>query len=96
MGMPVSPAATPLEQVSLRSGLASRYEGLIRLAEVIRSHPEEKDLFQTLACELHQLVPFDGISYFDAVANWVQWRFLEPYNKEIEAFLTGLFRKRKR
>ena len=72
----------------MRSGLASRYEGLIRLAEVIRSHPEEKDLFQTLACELHQLVPIDGISYFDAVANWVQWRFLETYNKEIEAFLT--------
>ena len=87
MGMPVSPATTSLGQVSLRRGLVSRYEALIRLAEVIRSHPEEKDLFQTCAGELHQVVSFDGISYFDPAANWVQWRFLEPYNNEIESFL---------
>ena len=87
MGMPVSPATTSLGQASLRRGLVSRYEALIRLAEVIRSHPEEKDLFQTCAGELHQVVSFDGISYFDPAANWVQWRFLEPYNNEIESFL---------
>jgi formate hydrogenlyase transcriptional activator len=85
--MRILPAATAQEGVSLCGGLASRYEALIRLAEVIRSHPEEKDLFQTFAGELHQVVPFDGISYFDAAANWAQWRFLEPYNKEFEPFL---------
>jgi formate hydrogenlyase transcriptional activator len=85
--MRISPAATALGEVSLCGGLASRYEALIRLAEVIRSHPEEKDLFQTFASELHQVVPFDGISYFDAAANWAQWHFLEPYNKEFEPFL---------
>jgi formate hydrogenlyase transcriptional activator len=87
--MQISPAATALEKVPLNGGLASRYAALIRLAEAIRSHPEEKDLFQTLACELHQLVPFDGISYFGAAANWVQWRFFEPYIKEVEPFLAS-------
>ena len=85
--MRTSTAATALEEVSLCGELASRYEALIRLAEVIRSHPEQKDLFQTFASELHQVIPFDGMSYFDAAANWVQWHFLEPYNKELEAFL---------
>jgi formate hydrogenlyase transcriptional activator len=85
--MRISPAATALEEASLRGGLASRYEALIRLAEVIRSHPEEKDLFQTFASELRHVIPFDGISHFDVAANWVQWHFLEPYNKELDAFL---------
>jgi formate hydrogenlyase transcriptional activator len=85
--MRISSAATVLEEASLRGGLASRYEALIRLAEVIRSHPEEKDLFQTFASELHQVIPFDGMSYFDAAANWVQWHFLEPYDKKLDAFL---------
>lgn len=65
-------------------GLAPRYEALIRLAELIRSHPEEKDLFQSCANELHQVVSFDGINQFDSAANRVRWHFLEPYNKEFE------------
>ena len=93
--MQISPVATVLEEASLRGGLASRYEALIRLAEVIRSHPEEKDLFQTFASELHQVIPFDGMSYFDAAANWVQWHFLEPYNKELDAFLARPLPKEK-
>jgi formate hydrogenlyase transcriptional activator len=64
-----------------------RYETLIRLAEVIRCHPEEKDLFQTVASELHKVVPFDALCQFDAAANWIQWSFLEPYNKEFEALV---------
>jgi formate hydrogenlyase transcriptional activator len=65
--------------------LASRYEALIRLAEVIRSKPEEEDLFETLVSELHQVVPFDGISQLDPGANRVRWQFLEPYKEKIEA-----------
>jgi len=65
--------------------LASRYEALIRLAEVIRSKPEEEDLFETLASELHQVVPFDGISQLDPGANRVRWQFLEPYKEKLEA-----------
>ena len=65
--------------------LASRYEALIRLAEVIRSKPEEEDLFETLVKELHQVVPFDGISQLDPGANRVRWRFLEPYKAKLEA-----------
>src|SRR3984885_5880339 len=60
--------------------LASRYEALARIAELIRSHSEEKVLFQTCTSELHQVVAFDGLSWFDPAANWVWWHFLEPYD----------------
>src|SRR5271169_4218785 len=65
--------------------LASRYEALIRLAEVIRSKPDEEDLFETLASELHQVVPFDGISQLGPGASRVRWQFLEPYKGKVEA-----------
>src|ERR1700758_3060579 len=67
------------------NGLASRYEALARIAELIRSHPEETILFQTCASELHRVVAFDGLSWFDSAANWVQWHFLEPYDSTLEA-----------
>jgi formate hydrogenlyase transcriptional activator len=67
------------------NGLVSRYEALARIAELIRYHPEEKVLFQTCASELHQVVAFDGLSWLDPSANWVQWHFLEPYNNALEA-----------
>src|ERR1700678_2673007 len=65
--------------------LASRHEALIRLAEVIRSKPEEEDLFESLVSELHQVVPYDSISQLDPGANRVCWRFLEPYKGKVEA-----------
>ena len=83
--MPVLATANAFEAIPSGERLAAQYEALIRVAEVIRSHPDEKDLFQTLARELHDVVPFDGISRFDAAANWVQWHFLEPYGEAIEA-----------
>ena len=69
--------------------LASRYEALIRLAAMIRSKPEEEDLFETLANELHQVVSFDGLCQLDPGANRVRWHFLEPFNKEMEALPEG-------
>jgi len=80
--MPVSNHSQP---VPLSESLASRYEALARIAELIRSHPEEKVLFQTCASELHQVVAFDGLSWFDPAAHWVQWHFLEPYDSAFEA-----------
>jgi formate hydrogenlyase transcriptional activator len=80
--MPVSSHSQP---VTLGESLASRYEALARIAELIRSHPEEKVLFQTCASELHQVVAFDGLSWFDPAAHWVQWHFLEPYDSAFEA-----------
>jgi len=80
--MPVSNHSQP---VTLSESLASRYEALARIAELIRSHPEEKVLFQTCASELHQVVAFDALSWFDPAANWVQWHFLEPYDSALEA-----------
>jgi formate hydrogenlyase transcriptional activator len=80
--MPVSNHSQP---VTLSESLASRYEALARIAELIRSHPEEKVLFQTCASELHQVVAFDGLSWFDPAANRVQWHLLEPYERAFEA-----------
>ena len=57
----------------------------LSLAEAIRSHPDEKDLFRTLVNELHEVVEFDVLCQFDGTANWVQWYFAEPYNDKLEA-----------
>ena len=80
--MPLSNHSQP---VTLSESLASRYEALARIAELIRSHPEEKVLFQTCASELHQVVAFDGLNWFDPAAHWVQWHLLEPYDSALEA-----------
>ena len=73
-GSQIPPATnSPTAAISSET-LASRYEALIRLAEVIRSKPEEQDLFETLVSELHQVVPFDGISQLDPGANRVRWQ----------------------
>jgi formate hydrogenlyase transcriptional activator len=79
------PASNGSQPTAPSEGLASRYEALVRIAELIRSHSEEKVLFQTCASELHQVVAFDGLSWLDPAANWVQWHFLEPYDSAIEA-----------
>jgi formate hydrogenlyase transcriptional activator len=61
---------------------ASQYESLIRLAEAIRSHPDQKDLFQLLAHELHQVVPFDAMCQVDHAGNKVNWHFSEDYDSQ--------------
>jgi formate hydrogenlyase transcriptional activator len=61
-------------------GLARRYESLIRLAEAIRSHRDQKGLFQFLADELHDVVPFDAMAQFDHAGNRVNWHFSEAYD----------------
>jgi formate hydrogenlyase transcriptional activator len=63
--------------------LASRYESMIRLAEAIRSHGDQKDLFQLLAAELRQVVPFDAMAQCDHAGNKVNWHFSEAYDSEI-------------
>jgi formate hydrogenlyase transcriptional activator len=83
--MRMSTAADALEPVSLPNELAPRFKALIRLAEAIRSHPDEKDLFQNLANELHEVLEFDAFCQFDATANWVQWYFVEPYKSSLDA-----------
>jgi formate hydrogenlyase transcriptional activator len=88
MGLPSRrplPAMNEQKTVISNESGASRYEALIRFAEIIRSLPEEKDFFRTIASELHQVLSFDGLSQFDPAANWVQWHFLEPYNREFES-----------
>jgi hypothetical protein len=79
------PAPNDSQPAARGEGLASRYEALARIAELIRSHSEEKLLFQTCASELHQVVAFDALSWLDPAANWVQWHFVEPYHSALEA-----------
>ena len=79
------PALNDSQQAARGEDITSRYEALARIAELIRSHSEEKALFQTCADELHQVVAFDGLSWFDPAAHRVQWHFLEPYESAIEA-----------
>jgi len=84
-GMRMSPAADVPEPLSLRNELAPRFKALMRLAEAIRSHPDEKDLFGTLVNELREVVEFDVLCQLDGTANWVQWHFAEPYKDKLEA-----------
>jgi formate hydrogenlyase transcriptional activator len=78
------PASNDSEAAARGENLASRYEALTRIAELIRSHSDERILFQTCASELHQVVAFDGLSWLDPATNWVQWHFVESYDGAIE------------
>jgi formate hydrogenlyase transcriptional activator len=57
--------------------LGPQFESLIRLAEAIRRHPDQKDLFQLLADELREVVPFDAICQVDHAGNKINWHFSE-------------------
>jgi formate hydrogenlyase transcriptional activator len=74
--------AEVLEEARSTQSLAPRYESLIRLAEAIRSHRDQKDLFELLANELRQVVPFDAMAQFDHSGNRVNWHFSEAYDSE--------------
>src|SRR6266849_2280533 len=74
--------AETLEVVRPTQSLAPRYESLIRLAEAIRSDRDQKDLFQLLADELRQVVPFDVMAQCDHAGNKVNWHFSEAYDSE--------------
>src|SRR5713101_2152864 len=71
-----------LEAARSTESLAPRYESLMRLAEAIRSHRDQKDLFQLLADELRQVVPFDVMAQCDPAGNKVNWHFSEAYDSE--------------
>ena len=74
--------AEALEAARSTQSLASRYESMIRLAEAIRSHRDQKDLFQLIADELCHVVPFDAMAQYDATGNKVNWYFSEAYDSE--------------
>ncbi len=71
--------AERLEEARPTHSLAPRYESLIRLADAIRSHRNQKDLFQLLVDELRQVVPFDVMAQCDHAGNKVNWHFSEAY-----------------
>jgi formate hydrogenlyase transcriptional activator len=63
--------------------LGPQFESLIRLAEAIRRHPDQKDLFQMLADELRHVVPFDAICQVDHAGKKINWHFSEVCNSKI-------------
>src|ERR1700722_9690978 len=69
--------------VRATEALEPQYESLIRLAEAIRSHPDQNDLFQLLADELRRVVPFDAICQVDHAGNKVNWHFSEACDSSV-------------
>jgi formate hydrogenlyase transcriptional activator len=78
--------AQRLEVARSTQSLVSRYESLIRLAEAIRSHRDQKDLFQFLAEELRHVVPFDALAQCDHAGNKVNWHLSEDYESRRSHF----------
>jgi formate hydrogenlyase transcriptional activator len=78
--------AQRLEVARPTQSLVARYESLIRLAEAIRSHRDQKDLFQFLADELGHVVPFDALSQCDHAGNKVNWHLSEDYESRSSRF----------
>src|ERR1700726_4304627 len=72
--------AEALEKAGTTQSLPRRYESLVRMAEAIRSHQDQRDLFQLLADELRQVVPFDAMAQYDLAGNKVNWHFSEAYD----------------
>src|SRR5258708_574350 len=75
--------AERLEEARSTESLTPRYESLIRLAEAIRSHRDQRDLFQILANELRQVVAFDAMAHCDHAGNKVNWHFSEAFDSRI-------------
>src|SRR5260370_15810399 len=75
--------AERLEEPRSTETLTRRYESLIRLAEAIRSHRDQNDLFQLLAEELSQVVAFDALCYCDHAGKKVTWYFSEAYDSKV-------------
>jgi len=87
--------AEKLEIARPTQSLAPRYESLIRVAEAIRSHRNQKDLFQLLAVELRQVVPFDAMAQVDHAGNKVNWHFSEDYDSSDKIVNFLVLKKRK-
>jgi formate hydrogenlyase transcriptional activator len=63
--------------------LGPQFESLIRLAEAIRSCPDQKDLFRLLADELREVIPFDAICQVDHAGNKINWHFSEVCDSKL-------------
>lgn len=70
------------------ASIAQRYEALIRIANSIRHGKTPDQLFDILAHELRQVIPFDGIAQFDESSNKIRWHLgcacTAPGNREQE------------
>ena len=73
MGTMVS---TRLEEPSDQA-VGSRYESLIRLADLIRAQHDTKALFRVLVDELRAVIPFDAIAQYDESSAKVNWHLCE-------------------
>src|SRR5260370_4160193 len=82
LSMTVLATAGRLEGARPTDSLAPRYEAMIRLAEAIRSHQDQKNLLQFFADELRQVVPFDVMAQCEHAGKKVNWHFSEAYDSK--------------
>ena len=61
------------------SGLAQRFEALIRVSQTIGAHRDPKQLLGALAIELRRVVEFDGlvIAKYDKLTGKISWHSIE-------------------
>ena len=64
---------------SVETGLAQRFEALIRVSQTIGAHRDPKQLLGALAIELRRVVEFDGlvIAKYDKVTGKMSWHSIE-------------------
>jgi formate hydrogenlyase transcriptional activator len=78
-----------VQAIDFSPSLPARYESLIRLADAIRSHSGQQELFTLLADELRRVVQFDAIAQFDETAKKSHWLLNPPYQDSNPNPLSG-------
>jgi formate hydrogenlyase transcriptional activator len=69
--------SSPSQQAE--TGLAQRFEALIRVSQAIGAHRDPKQLLGALAIELRRVVEFDGlvIAKYDKLTGKISWHSIE-------------------
>jgi formate hydrogenlyase transcriptional activator len=72
--------ASVVDELVVSASISTRYRALIRIAQGIRGHRNPKELFQLLARELREVLPFDAIVQFDEAANKVHFNHCRDHD----------------
>jgi formate hydrogenlyase transcriptional activator len=72
--------ASVVDELVVSTSISTRYRALIRIAQGIRGHRNPKELFQLLARELREVLPFDAIVQFDEAANKVHFNHCRDHD----------------
>jgi len=86
--------AEAVEEARSTQSLVPRYESLIRLAEAIRSHRGQKDLFQFVADGTAACSSIRWMAQLDRATNRINWHFSEAYDSAISRWFQISQRKK--